>query len=135
MKSFEAQILTPDGAVFKGMIESINLPGTEGNFQILAGHASLMTALETGEISINTGATTNTRFAVTLGFAEVHQDKVTVLAEAAEDVVQIDLERAKEALKRAEERVAAATNSEDIDLLRAEAALQRATNRLRLAKG
>ncbi|MCH8496638.1 MAG: hypothetical protein LAT57_13545 [Balneolales bacterium] len=47
----------------------------------------------------------------------------------------MDLERAKEALKRAEERVAAATNSDDIDLLRAEAALQRATNRVRLAKG
>ncbi|MCH8525282.1 MAG: ATP synthase F1 subunit epsilon, partial [Balneolales bacterium] len=112
MKTFETQILTPDGAVFKGMVESVNLPGTEGNFQILGDHASLMSALEPGEIKLSGGSTASeTRFAMSVGFVEVHENNVTVLAEAAERVEKIDVERAKLALKRAEERLQKANNS------------------------
>lgn len=135
MKTFEAQILTPDGPVFKGMVQSLNLPGTEGNFQVLSDHASLMSALETGEIRINEGGSSqDIRFAMSLGFVEIHENKAIVLAEAAERTDAIDVERAKQALKRAEERLQKSTYTEVIDTVRAEAALQRAQNRLKLSK-
>jgi F-type H+-transporting ATPase subunit epsilon len=135
MKTFETQILTPAGPVFKGMVQSVNLPGTEGNFQVLSDHASLMSALETGEVRISEGGSSaDIRFAMSLGFVEVHENKVTVLAEAAERVEKIDVERAKLALVRAQERLQKASYSEGVDLMRAEAALQRAQNRLNVTK-
>jgi F-type H+-transporting ATPase subunit epsilon len=133
MKTFEAKILTPDGPVFKGMVESINLPGTQGNFQVLANHAALMSALDTGEIRINDGSKKDILFAVSVGFVEVNENQVTILAESAESPDRIDLQRAIEAKKRAEERLKA-TNDDSIDHIRAEAALKRAINRLNLAK-
>jgi len=133
MKTFEAKILTPDGPVFNGMVESINLPGTQGNFQVLAEHAALMSALDTGEIRINDGSKKDVLFAVSVGFVEVNENKVIVLAEAAEPPEKIDLERALESKRRAEERLKAA-NDDSVDYARAEAALKRAINRLNLAK-
>jgi len=130
MKSFEAQILTPDGPVFKGAVEGIILPGTEGNFQVLSAHASLMSALDIGEITVMETATSKIRFAVTGGFAEVHEDKVIVLAEAAERAEQINFDRALEAKKRAEERL----KKTDVDTTRAEASLRRAMNRIKVAR-
>jgi F-type H+-transporting ATPase subunit epsilon len=133
MKTFEAKILTPDGPVFKGMIESINLPGTQGNFQVLADHAALMSALEPGKIRIHDGTPKDIIFAVSVGFVEVNENQVTVLAEAAESPDKIDVDRALDAKRRAEERLKA-TNDDSIDETRAQAALQRAVNRLSLAE-
>jgi F-type H+-transporting ATPase subunit epsilon len=130
MKSFEAQILTPNGPVFNGLVESINLPGTQGNFQVLHNHASLMSGLEIGVVTINEGGSNTTQIAVSTGFVEVHDNKVVVLAESAEKKEQIDVQRALESKKRAEERL----NTDNIDLGRAEAALHRAINRIKLAQ-
>jgi F-type H+-transporting ATPase subunit epsilon len=130
MKSFEAQILTPNGPVFNGLVESINLPGTQGNFQVLHNHASLMSGLEIGVVTINEGGSNTTQIAVSTGFVEVHDNKVVVLAESAEKKEQIDVQRAHESKKRAEERL----KSDNIDLGRAEAALHRAINRIKLAQ-
>lgn len=128
MKSFEAQILTPDGPVFNGLVESINLPGTEGNFQVLYNHASLMSGLEVGVVTVNEGNGSVTQIAVSSGFAEIHDNKVVVLVESAEKKEDIDLERALESKKRAEERLKA----DNVDTGRAEAALMRAVNRIKL---
>lgn len=130
MKSFEAQILTPNGPVFNGLVESINLPGTQGNFQVLHNHASLMSGLEIGVVTINEGGSNTTQIAVSTGFVEVYDNKVVVLAESAEKKEQIDVQRALESKKRAEERL----NTDNIDLGRAEAALHRAINRIKLAQ-
>jgi len=130
MKSFEAQILTPNGPVFNGMVESIKLPGTQGNFQILHNHASLMSGLEIGVVTINEGGNNTLQIAVSTGFVEVHDNKVVVLAESAEKKEQIDIQRALESKKRAEERLKA----ENVDVGRAEAALVRAINRIKLVQ-
>lgn len=129
MKTFEAQILTPDGPAYKGLVEGIDLPGTEGRFQVLVNHASLMTALDIGVITVSDGNGGKEEFAISGGFAEVHENAVTVLAEAAENKKEIDLERARESKKRAEERL----KSENFDKTRAEIALRRAVNRIKLA--
>lgn len=131
MKTFQAQILTPVGPVFSGAVEGLILPGTEGNFQVLSAHASLMSALDIGEITVMESATVKMRFAVTGGFTEVHDDKVIVLAEAAERADLINYDRALEAKRRAEDRL----KNTDIDTTRAESSLRRAVNRMKIARG
>ena len=132
MKPFEVQILTPNGSVYNGTVMGIKLPGTEGNFEVLHNHASLMSGLEVGVISIRNDAKVD-YIAVSGGFVEVNSNKVTVLAESAELKEEIDLQRALEAKKRAEERLAAEKKNA-VDKIRAELALNRAVNRIKVAQ-
>lgn len=132
MKPFEVQILTPNGSVYNGTVIGIKLPGTEGNFEVLHNHASLMSGLEVGVISIRNDAKVD-YIAVSGGFVEVNSNKVTVLAESAELKEEIDLQRALEAKKRAEERLAAEKKNA-VDQIRAELALNRAVNRIKVAQ-
>lgn len=131
MKPFEVKILEPDGPVFSGTVTGIKLPGTEGSFEILFNHASLMSALEIGVITVKNDSKEDF-YAVSNGFVEVHDNKVTVLVESAEHKDEIDLTRALESKRRAEERLGASRDT--IDLARAEAALKRALNRIKLAQ-
>ena len=132
MKPFEVQILTPNGSVYNGTVMGIKLPGTEGNFEVLHNHASLMSGLEVGVISIRNDAKVD-YIAVSGGFVEVNSNKVTVLAESAELKEEIDLQRALEAKKRAEERLAA-EKKHAVYQIRAELALNRAVNRIKVAQ-
>lgn len=132
MKPFEVQILTPNGSVYNGTVMGIKLPSTEGNFEVLHNHASLMSGLEVGVISIRNDAKVD-YIAVSGGFVEVNSNKVTVLAESAELKEEIDLQRALEAKKRAEERLAAEKKNA-VDQIRAELALNRAVNRIKVAQ-
>lgn len=132
MKPFEVQILTPNGSVYNGTVMGIKLPGTEGNFEVLHNHASLMSGLEVGVISIRNDAKVD-YIAVSGGFVEVNSNKVTVLAESAELKEEIDLQRALEAKKRAEERLVAEKKNA-VDQIRAELALNRAVNRIKVAQ-
>ena len=132
MKPFEVQILTPNGSVYNGTVMGIKLPGTEGNFEVLHNHASLMSGLEVGVISIRNDAKVD-YIAVSGGFVEVNSNKVTVLAESAELKEEIDLQRALEAKKRAEERLAAEKKNA-VDQIRAELAPNRAVNRIKVAQ-
>ncbi len=132
MKPFEVKILEPEGPVFSGSVKGIKLPGTEGNFEVLHNHASLMSALEVGIITIKNDSTTD-EYSISNGFVEVHNNRVTVIVESAEHKDDIDLDRALAAKKRAEERLAAARENK-IDIARAEASLKRAINRIKLAQ-
>ncbi|HAC15010.1 MAG TPA: F0F1 ATP synthase subunit epsilon [Bacteroidetes bacterium] len=132
MKPFEVQILTPNGSVFNGTVTGIKLPGTEGNFEVLYNHASLMSGLEVGVITIKNDSKVD-YIAVSGGFVEVNSNKVTVLAESAEPKEEIDLQRALESKKRAEERLAAEKKNA-VDQIRAELALSRAMNRIKVAQ-
>jgi len=132
MKPFEVKILEPEGPVFSGTVKGIKLPGTEGNFEVLHNHASLMSALEVGIITIKNDSTTD-EYSISVGFVEVHNNRVTVIVESAEHKDDIDLDRALAAKKRAEERLATARESK-LDIARAEAALKRAINRIKLAQ-
>lgn len=131
MNSFEAQILTPEGSIFSGDVRGVKLPGTEGSFEVKTLHANIISTLEIGDILVRKADGTEQLFAVSGGFVEVHDNKLALLAEAAEAVVEIDVERAKKAKERAEKRLQ--SDDQDIDKKRAEKALERAQNRIKLA--
>ncbi len=93
-------VVTPEGQAYDEAVESVVLPGVEGAFGVLSGHEVFMTALQTGEMAIETG--TETLYAaVSKGFAEVHEDAVTVMVGSCEFAHEIDLDRAKVAAERA----------------------------------
>jgi len=110
--SFQLEIVTPDKMVVRDNAESVQIPGINGYLGILPGHAPLITELGAGEITYRANGQTH-RFAVAWGFAEVLQDRVTVLAETAERADEIDVERAQRALSSAEESLKSAETADD----------------------
>jgi F-type H+-transporting ATPase subunit epsilon len=130
MEKLKLEIVTPDGLVFSGEVDEVTAAGSEGEFGVLPGHAPFLTTLKVGMITIKRG-TEVLYFFVNSGYAEVGPDKVLVLADSAERAEDIDVERAKEAMKRAEERL---KKREEIDFARAESALERATTRIQIAE-
>lgn len=131
MNSFEAQLLTPEGSLFSGDVTGIRVPGTLGSFEIKTLHADIISSLEVGRILIRQAGGEELHFSVSGGFVEMHDNVLTLLAEAAEPVEAIDVERAKAAKERARERLNA--DDEDIDKERARKALKRAENRIKLS--
>ena len=130
-ETFQLEIVTPDKAVVRDSAEEMQIPGKNGYLGILPGHAPLITELAVGEISYRKGSETQ-YIAVAWGFAEVLPDKVTILAESAERAEDIDVQRAEEALKRAEAHLK--SGGPDTDFPRALAALRRAEVRLQVAQ-
>ena len=125
------EIVTPERMAFKGVVEEVTIPGTEGEFGVLRGHASLLSSVDVGELSF-TRDHKKTRYAVNTGYAEVTASKVTVLVETAERSDQIDLERARRAKERAEELMGK-TPKEDAEFEKIRLALLRAMTRLNIA--
>jgi len=115
-------------------IDVLVAPGSEGQLAILPSHAALMTTLDYGELLFRRGQEESS-FAISGGFMEVRSDRVTILADQAESVEEIDLARAEAARARAEDRLRAGReqNVRDVDLARAQASLQRSLLRLRVA--
>ena len=125
------EIVTPEKLAFSGTIEEVTCPGSEGEFGVLRGHASLLSAIKFGELSyVKDGKRTS--YAVTTGYAEVTGSKVTVLVETAERADQIDVERAKRARETAEQKMAKFAK-EDPEFEKAKIAFERAETRLKIA--
>lgn len=131
-KTFKLEIITPDRMVLseKG-VTSVVAPGAGGYLGVLAGHAPLMTELAVGELDYCKADGCVDEIAIAGGFMEVSDNKVTILADVAETHDEIDIERAEQALHRAEERLA--SHIPDIDVERARIALLKAMNRIRVA--
>jgi F-type H+-transporting ATPase subunit epsilon len=129
--SFQLEIVTPEKMVVKDTAEEMQIPGKDGYLGILPGHAPLITELAVGLISYRKEGATQ-YLAVAWGFAEVLPDKVTVLAETAERADEIDVSRAEEARKRAEERLK--SGNTETDFTRAQDSLERAETRLEVAQ-
>lgn len=125
----ELRIVTPEKGVATAQADEVTLPGAEGYFGVLPNHAPLLTYLDIGEISYKAGGETYW-FAVSGGFAEVLRNRVTVLAEHCEPANDIDLERAEDARKRAEEILRDARSKEYAE---ATARLRRAVTRIQVA--
>jgi F-type H+-transporting ATPase subunit epsilon len=123
-------IVTPQRQLVREKVASVQLPGATGELGILPGHAPLITEIGNGELSYKASGGEPVVLAVLSGFAEVLPDRVTVLAETAERPEEIDVERAKEALARAEKRLASTDPNVDWD--RATVALQRALVRVKV---
>ena len=129
-ETFQLEIVTPEKKVVDTPAEEVQIPGKNGYLGILAGHAPLITELSVGEIIYRENSTEQ-RLAVAWGFAEVLPNKVTILAETAERPSEIDVERARKAKERAEQRLTSGDTSVDVD--RALDALHRAQARLDVA--
>jgi F-type H+-transporting ATPase subunit epsilon len=127
---FHLEIITPDSVLVSEEIDSLEVPGTHGEFQIMAEHTPFLTALSIGALSF-TKSGTKTNLSISGGFCEVMPDKTIILAQAAEREDQIDKDRAMAAHKRAEERLQSRTP--EIDASRAEMSLKRAINRINVA--
>jgi F-type H+-transporting ATPase subunit epsilon len=125
-------IVTPEKQLLREKTADVQMPGENGYLGILPGHAPLMTELGIGELSYHDASGKEfTHIAIIRGFAEVLPDRVAILAETAERAEEIDLQRAKEALARAEKHLA--SNDPNIDWDRASVALQRALIRIQVA--
>ena len=127
------EVVTPDKAVVSEDAKIVMAPVSLGEFGVLTGHTPFLTNLKVGAIRY-TDVNGKDRFVfINGGFAEALPDKVTVLAESAERRNDIDLDRARAAMERAEKRLSDA-NKGEINYLRASAALQRAVRRISLAE-
>ena len=124
-------IITAERVVFSEDVDVVVAPGVEGELGILPHHAPLMTMLQPGELRVRSGGE-EFFLAVSGGFLEVRPDRVIVLADAAERVEEIDMARAEEAKRRAEERLG--LPAPDVDLAQAEAALRRSLARLKIGE-
>jgi len=133
--SIELIIVTPERQLLRETVVQVTLPGAGGQLGILPGHAPLITELGIGELSYRAKASGESGpIAIISGFAEVLGDRVTVLAETAERPEEIDLTRAQEAKKRAEQRLATAAGDPNVDWGRAAIALQRSLIRIQVAR-
>ena len=124
------EIAAPTRLVVAETVHEVVIPGSQGYFGVLPGHAPLLATLGIGELMYRKGHT-QYHLALTGGFAEVRNDKVIVLAENAERPDEIDRERALRARERAERRLGG--READVDFARAQAALTRALLRLQVA--
>lgn len=131
-ESLFLEVVTPQKAVVSEEVQSVVAPGSEGEFGVLREHTTFLTSLKIGTLRYKDAGGTDRYLFVNGGFAEVLPNKVTILAESAERRRDISLDRAEEARKRAEQRLA--EKSSEIDTVRAEAALRRAIHRISLKK-
>jgi len=123
-------IVTPYGHVFTDEVDEVIAAGSEGEFGVLPNHISYLTTLRIGMLTYKKGSESG-NFFVNWGYAEIGPDKVTILADSAERSDEIDVGRAQEAIKRAEERL---KKAEEYDQARAAAALDRAITRVQIAE-
>jgi len=128
--SIQLVVVTPERQILKETVSEVTLPGADGYLGVLPGHAPLITELGIGELTYHTKSGETGLLAVIRGFAEVLPDHVSVLAETAEFAEDIDLSRAQEALKRAQERIT--KGGDNIDWDRATMSLQRALVRIQV---
>lgn len=129
-KPFQLDIVTPEGLVFSEPVEYLRAPGVEGSFGVLVGHTPFLTPLTIGETAITQNGKER-YLAISGGFVEVKPDRTVILAQTAEFAEKIDMERANEAKRRAEERLH--DKRTDTDVERAQASLMRAVNRIKIA--
>jgi F-type H+-transporting ATPase subunit epsilon len=126
------EIVTPEKMAFSGKIEEVTIPGSEGEFGVLRGHAALLSFIDVGELNLTKDGK-KTYYAVNTGYTEVTTSKVTILVETAERADLIDKERAKKARETAEAKLSKMSKEEvEFDMIRA--ALTRAITRISIAE-
>lgn len=132
--TIRCEIVSQDRTVFQDDVDIVILPGVAGEMGILPHHAPVLTILKYGVIKVRKHGKEEL-FAVSGGMAEVQPEIITILADAAENVEDIDITRARAAKKRAEDALARIKPDDDHDAyLRMEAALRRSNLRLDVAR-
>ena len=128
----QLEIVTPEKLAYQGEVDSVQLPGSEGELGVLPHHAPLISTLGAGELRLRKGSE-DEYFAIVGGFLQVLPDKVVVMAETADLASEIDLEKAQEARRQAEQALESGY-VEGADLAAARASLQAALLRIRVAE-
>ncbi len=131
MAKLHLEIVTPAKITVSQDVDMVVAPGFLGEFGILEGHVPFLSGIVPGELRYTVDDKPE-YVSVTSGFAEVSDDNVSILVDAAETAQDIDEDRVKKAVERANERLSQDRSSEDIDFIRAEAALRRAMIRLKV---
>lgn len=133
MGKIHLEVVTPSGIITSVEVDSVVAPGSEGEFGVLPGHINFLTGIVPGELRYSIGEKTEF-MSVDSGFAEVSNDKVSILVDSAEFSSDIDVERAKSAMERAKQRLSERRDKSDIDFSRAESALKRSISRIKVAE-
>ena len=132
MATIKIDIVTAERSVFSEEVDIVIAPGIDGELGILPRHTPLMTALKPGEIIARKG-TDEYSLVVSGGFLEVRPERVIILADSVERAEEIDISRAEEAKRRAEQRMTEKYEP-GFDAARVEATLQRALVRMKVAE-
>jgi len=132
-ENIKLEVVTPEKYVVSEDVQIVMAPGSLGEFGVLRGHTPFLTSLKIGRLHYKDTSGQERELFVSGGFAEALPDRVTVLAESAERRKEIDLERAKAALERAQKRLAE-EKAENINFERARTAMYRAMERIKLAE-
>ena len=127
-KTFQLDIVTPTNVISEGQVEYLRAPSTEGLFGIMGRHAISTILMDIGEIKITKDGK-EFYYATNGGFADIRPESVMLLVETAENISDIDKDRAENAMKRAKDRF----QDNETDLKRATDAIVRARNRLKIA--
>jgi F-type H+-transporting ATPase subunit epsilon len=131
-ENIKLEIVTPEKSVVSEEAQIVVAPGSQGEFGVLSGHTPFLSTLNVGSLRY-TDADGEERFVfINGGFAEALPDKFTVLAESAERRRDIDVDRAKAAMDRAQKRVDGVDVDKGMDVFRAKIALMRAVSRLKI---
>jgi F-type H+-transporting ATPase subunit epsilon len=135
--ALELTIVTPEGTRYHGPVESVVVPGTEGDFGVLAGHERFLAPVRIGELEVRSANDPARRWAaVSDGFADVSAERVVLLVDSCEFAADIDEARAERARARAERELEQlrAAREESFNFRVEEAALQRAIIRIQVSK-
>ena len=131
-KTFILEIVTPYGLVVNSKVEEVYIPGSQGDFGVLPGHAPFLTSLRIGELHYRREKEVHF-LVINRGFAEVTPTKTTILADTAEPAAEVDIERARAAKARAEDRLKTLSKDDPAYLQEIEA-LERAKVRIWVAE-
>ena len=134
MAAFKLKLYTPGGVVVKALeCEALTIPTTRGEVNVLKDHTHFLTKLETGILTAKTADQGDRHFSVTTGTLKVLKGEVTVLSLTSESADKIDLERAKEAKKKAESKLSGVESLNDEEIIKYRRKLERAEMRMKLA--
>lgn len=127
---YHLSILTPEKTLFDGLVYSLIAPGADGYLEILTNHTSILVMLQIGRLTVVSQNEGKMIYAIAGGFLEVSRNQATILADPVELAEDIDIQRAKEALDRAKQRLE--LRELETDIPRAKKALNRAENRIKI---
>lgn len=134
MNDFNLNIFTPNGVIVKGLkSSSLTIPTSKGEINVLPGHTHMVSVLETGIMTAKT-AEGSRHFSITSGLVKILGQDINILSTTSEHIDQIDIERAKAALAKANSRLQSSTEIlTDVDRIKFQRKVQRAHTRIKLA--
>jgi F-type H+-transporting ATPase subunit epsilon len=131
----EIKIVTPNGVVYNNNAKSITMPTRNGVITVLEDHQPLVSILEPGEIVIKNESEEDVLISVSSGLVEVHEGNIVyVIADTAELAEYIDIERAEDAAKKAQEELAKLDKLQDIDFAKLQASIDKEMARVNVGK-